>query len=88
MTLRTRLGNLGNILDESQEQCEHLLLESPVLTNAEFQAMRDYMGATAAVVVDCTFPVTGGQAEQDCRTLWSGSAATPRTPCAAATAVI
>ena len=64
MTLRTRLGNLGNILDESQEQCEHLLLESPVLTNAEFQAMRDYMGSTAAVV-DCTFPVTGGQAEQD-----------------------
>ena len=56
MTLRTRLGNLGNILDESQEQCEHLRLESPVLTNAEFEAMRDYMGTTAAVV-DCTFPV-------------------------------
>ena len=30
MTLRTRLGNLGNILDESPEQCDHLLLNSPL----------------------------------------------------------
>src|SRR3546814_21092685 len=41
MTLRTRLGNLGNILDEDSEQCDHLLLESPVLTNAEFHALRE-----------------------------------------------
>ena len=60
MTLRTRLGNLGNILDEDSEQCDHLLLESPVLTNAEFQAMRDYMAETAAEI-DCTFPVGEGQ---------------------------
>ncbi len=59
MTLRTRLGNLGNILDEAEEQCEHLLLESPVLTNAEFTAMREYMGKTAAEI-DCTFPSKGG----------------------------
>ena len=54
MTLRTRLGNLGNILDESAAQMDHLQLESPVLTNAEFEAMRDYMGDTAREV-DCTF---------------------------------
>jgi glutamate synthase (NADPH/NADH) large chain len=60
MTLRTRLGNLGNILDEDAEQCDHLLLESPVLTNAEFQAMRDHMGKTAAEI-DCTFPVDDTQ---------------------------
>ena len=59
MTLRTRLGNLGNILDEDSEQCDHLLLESPVLTNAEFHAMRDYMADTAAEI-DCTFPADGG----------------------------
>ena len=60
MSLRTRLGNLGNILDETEEQCEHLLLESPVLSNAEFQAMRDYMGDTAEEI-DCTFDVSGGE---------------------------
>jgi len=58
MTLNTRLGNLGNILDEDAEQCAHLLLKSPVLTNAEFQAMADYMGRTAAEI-DCTFAADG-----------------------------
>ncbi len=54
MTLRTRLGNLGNILDEDESQCRLLQLESPVLLNEEFEAMRAYMGATA-VEIDCTF---------------------------------
>ncbi|WP_135466771.1 glutamate synthase large subunit [Crenalkalicoccus roseus] len=61
MTLKTRLGNLGNILDEDPTQCDMLMLDSPVLSNAEFAAMRDYMGATACVV-DCTFPATEGEA--------------------------
>jgi glutamate synthase (NADPH/NADH) large chain len=55
MTLKTRLGNLGNVMDEDASQCELLQLESPVLSNAEFAAMRATMGADA-VVVDCTFP--------------------------------
>lgn len=54
MSLKTRLGNLGNILAEDPSQCELLQLESPVLTNAAFEAMRRYMGATAAEI-DCTF---------------------------------
>ena len=58
MTLRTRLGNLGNVLDEDSSQCDLLQLESPVLTNAEFGAMVAMMG-TAACHVDCTFD-TGG----------------------------
>jgi glutamate synthase (NADPH/NADH) large chain len=66
MTLKTRLGNLGNVLDEHPEQCEMLMLDSPVLSNAEFDAMRAYMGGTACVV-DCTFPVGRGR----------GRAATP-----------
>ncbi len=61
MTLKTRLGNLGNILDEDPSQCDMLQLESPVLSNKEFEAMRAYMGATACVV-DCTFPVAEGEA--------------------------
>ncbi len=59
MTLKTRLGNLGNILDEDESQCHLLQLESPVLSNAEFAAMRDYMGETAASV-DCTFDIAAG----------------------------
>lgn len=61
MTLKTRLGNLGNILDEDAAQCDMLALESPVLTNAEFEAMRAYMGASA-VEVDCTFDPADGEA--------------------------
>ncbi|MBX6373453.1 MAG: glutamate synthase large subunit [Acetobacteraceae bacterium] len=60
MTLRTRLGNLGNILDEDPTQCDMLMLDSPVLSSAEFAAMRAYMGETACVV-DCTFPVEEGE---------------------------
>ncbi len=60
MTLRTRLGNLGNVLDEDRGQCNLLQLESPVLSNAEFSAMRAMMGS-AACEVDCTFPVADGE---------------------------
>jgi len=59
MTLKTRLGNLGNILDQDESQCRLLQLESPVLLTAEFQAMRAYMGATA-VDIDCSFDPKGG----------------------------
>jgi glutamate synthase (NADPH/NADH) large chain len=61
MSLKTRLGNLGNVLDEDSSQCDLLQLESPVLSTAEFVAMRDTMGR-AACVVDCTFPAKDGDA--------------------------
>src|SRR3546814_6750422 len=60
MTLKTRLGNLGNILDEDEAQLRLLQLESPVLSNAEFEAMVSHMGETAATI-DCTFAPDGGQ---------------------------
>ena len=59
MTLATRLGNLGNILDEDESQCLIIQLESPVLTNAEFDAMRAHLGRGAADI-DCTFDPQGG----------------------------
>jgi glutamate synthase (NADPH/NADH) large chain len=59
MSLKTRLGNLGNILDEDESQCRLLQLDSPVLTNAEFEAMRAFMGKNAAEI-DCTFDPAGG----------------------------
>ncbi len=60
MSLKTRLGNLGNILDEDPSQTRLLQLESPVLTSAAFEAMRAYMGADA-VDIDCTLPIDGGE---------------------------
>ena len=60
MSLRTRLGNLGNILDEDSSQCELFQLESPVLSTAEFDAMRRTMGRSACVV-DCTFDKSTGE---------------------------
>jgi glutamate synthase (NADPH/NADH) large chain len=61
MSLVTRLGNLGNVLDEDSTQCDLLQLDSPVLSSAEFAAMRSFMGGNA-VVVDATFPVADDEA--------------------------
>ena len=61
MSLKTRLGNLGNVLDEDSGQCDLLQLESPVLSTAEFAAMVATMGQ-AACRVDCCFPVADGDA--------------------------
>jgi glutamate synthase (NADPH/NADH) large chain len=60
MSLKTRLGNLSNILDEDESQCRLLQLDSPVLSNAELDAMRAYMGDTAGEI-DCTFDEDGGE---------------------------
>lgn len=60
MTLNTRLGNLGNILDESSDQCQMLKLSSPVLTTSEFSALQDFCGKTG-VTIDCNFTVAEGE---------------------------
>ena len=61
MSLKTRLGNLGNVLDEDADQCDLLQLDSPVLSTAEFDAMQATMGRNACIV-DCTFPAMEGEA--------------------------
>ena len=60
MSLITRLGNLGNILDEEPSQMRLLQLSSPVLTSAEFAAMARQMGDDA-VEIDCTFELGKGE---------------------------
>jgi glutamate synthase (NADPH/NADH) large chain len=60
MTLRTRLGNLGNILNEAPEQCDHLVLNSPVLTVPEWDALCRYVGNKAAEI-DCSFDNDGSE---------------------------
>lgn len=60
MTLATRLGNLGNILDQSPAQCDMLLLPSPVLSISEFVALQKFCGFNG-YTIDCTFPVAEGE---------------------------
>ncbi len=63
MSLKTRFGNLKNVLDEDNSQTEILQLESPFVSNARFEAMVRHFG-DAAVELDCTFE-PGGDALQD-----------------------
>ena len=68
MSLITRLGNQGNILDQDRCQVRQLKLQSPVLSNAEFHAMLRFMG-NAVVEIDCTFnPEDGETALEDALT--------------------
>ena len=50
MSLRTRIGNLSNILDEDQSQCNHLQLSSPVLSINQFKTMRQYMKNSVKII--------------------------------------
>ncbi|MGV6811292.1 MAG: glutamate synthase large subunit [Brevirhabdus sp.] len=58
MSLKTRFGNLKNVLDESNAQTEILQLGSPFVGNAQFDSLVKNFGDGLAVI-DCTFP-TGG----------------------------
>ncbi len=60
MSLKTRFGNLKNVLDESSAQTEILVLESPFIANAEYGVMLKQFGAQVAVI-DCTFPAGSDQ---------------------------
>ncbi|MBO9621712.1 MAG: glutamate synthase large subunit [Sphingomonas sp.] len=59
MSLKTRFGNLANILDTDGTQGRVLVLESPVLTNADWHRLRAHFGSQAAEI-DCTFPANEG----------------------------
>jgi glutamate synthase (NADPH/NADH) large chain/glutamate synthase (ferredoxin) len=55
MSLKTRFGNLKNVLDEHSSQTEILILESPFVANSEFETMLSQFGTNVATI-DCTFP--------------------------------
>jgi glutamate synthase (NADPH/NADH) large chain/glutamate synthase (ferredoxin) len=59
MSLKTRFGNLKNVLDESSAQTEILVLESPFIANAEFDVMVKAFGDQVAHI-DCTFSAAPG----------------------------
>ncbi len=64
MSLKTRFGNLKNVLDQDGSQTEILTLDSPFVSNGRFWAMMKYFGDSAATI-DCTFAVDDPQGLQD-----------------------
>ena len=56
MSLKTRFGNLKNVLDESSAQTEILVLDSPFVGNAQWDEVTRNFNAPL-VEIDCTFPV-------------------------------
>ena len=55
MSLRTRFGNLGNILDFSKLTKDNIyVLNSPILSNAQFEKFLKFFGNNNKVL-DCTF---------------------------------
>ena len=59
MSLKTRFGNLANILDVKDSRERVLVLDSPVLTSAHWERLRAHFGRSAAEI-DCTFEAEGG----------------------------
>ena len=54
MSLKTRFGNLKNVLEESSAQTEILVLESPFVGNAQWDALLTQFDDDV-VTIDCTF---------------------------------
>ncbi len=55
MSLKTRFGNLKNVLDQDSSQTEILVLDSPFVGNAQFSRLCKQFEAEM-VEIDCTFP--------------------------------
>ncbi len=60
MSLKTRFGNLKNVLDQDSSQTEILTLESPVVLNGEYYALSKAVRDQVRVI-DCVFPLSGGE---------------------------
>lgn len=59
MSLKTRFGNLKNVLSEDGSQTEIAVLESPFVANSQFERMLEAFDDTV-VTIDCTFDSAGG----------------------------
>ncbi|MFC6826255.1 glutamate synthase large subunit [Halopelagius fulvigenes] len=54
-SLESRLGHQRNLLDETPEHARQLVLDSPVLTDAQTEAIEDLDGDISSAVVDITY---------------------------------
>ncbi|MEO1680906.1 MAG: glutamate synthase large subunit [Pseudomonadota bacterium] len=59
MSLKTRFGNLKNVLDEDSSQTEIIVLDSPFLGNAQFDRLVEAFDSPM-VEIDCTFAAGAG----------------------------
>ncbi|NIZ12168.1 glutamate synthase large subunit [Phaeobacter sp. HF9A] len=59
MSLKTRFGNLKNVLDEDGSQTEIAVLESPFVGNGQWDKLIESLG-TKLAEIDCTFAPGGG----------------------------
>ena len=55
MSLKTRFGNLKNVLDQDSSQTEIIILDSPVVSNRQFDKMVEAF-QDGYRTIDCTFP--------------------------------
>ncbi|MFC4214351.1 glutamate synthase large subunit [Pseudophaeobacter arcticus] len=63
MSLKTRFGNLKNVLDEDSSQTEIVVLESPFVGNAQWDKLADQFNAPL-VEIDCSFDPAEGSLSQ------------------------
>ncbi|RME62808.1 MAG: glutamate synthase large subunit, partial [Alphaproteobacteria bacterium] len=59
MSLKTRFGNFANVLDQDARQAGVLVIESPIISNGDWQVLRHYF-KKQATLIDCTFDATAG----------------------------
>ncbi len=59
MSLKTRFGNLKNVLDQSGSQTEIIVVETPFVGNAQWAEMTKHFNADLAEI-DCSFDVSAG----------------------------
>ena len=56
MSLKTRFGYLGNLLDQKPDKTSFLLIDSPVVSSTDLLTMKEYWGKKF-LEIDCTFEV-------------------------------
>ncbi|AZQ69363.1 glutamate synthase large subunit [Silicimonas algicola] len=59
MSLKTRFGNLKNVLDQDSSQTEIIVLDSPFVANVQYGRLCELF-KSEMVEIDCTFPADGG----------------------------
>ena len=60
MSLKTRFGNLKNVLDQDSSQTEIIVLDSPFVGNAQYERLVEAFNSDM-VEIDCTFDADGTQ---------------------------
>jgi glutamate synthase (NADPH/NADH) large chain len=64
MSLKTRFGNLGNILDfDNLTQEDIYVLDSPILTNSQFKKFKNIFSKKIKII-DCTFDIKSSLKER------------------------